>query len=324
VIDKPTVIVVGAGGSVPYGFPTGDKLKWAICDELESVEHKAGSGIVNGTLANALVSDGFETEHVIKLRDSLRRSGWSSIDEFLAEYEDLQMVGKAAVAGILIPLENRDQLSDPRDANENRLGNWYQQLFRTVFSPFEDIQKNKVTILTYNYDTSLETYLEDAMNASYSRKPDQIEAALRHVPVVHLHGKFTDHKYGGGMAGVSLTRCAEGIHMVMDGIDGNPEFETATKVLWEANEIYFIGFGYDENNLRRLPIESKYPPNSPGTRMGKSRPSLNIFGTAFGLTGARRTGVKDYFRNKGFEMNLGSAEEDAYQFLLGTHLFGRR
>lgn len=323
-IDKHVVIVIGAGGSVPYGFPTGDRLKWAICDALESVEHKTGSGIVNGTLANALVNDGFKTEHIIKLRDSLRRSGWSSIDEFLAEHKDLRMVGKAAVAGILIPLENRDQLSDPRDANDNRLGNWYQQLFKTVFSPFEDIQKNKVTILTYNYDTSLETYLEDAMNASYPRKPDQIEVALRHVPIVHLHGKFSDHEYGRGMAGVSPKECAEGIHMVMDDIDNNAEFEPAANALWEANEIYFIGFGYDENNLRRLPIESKYPPNSPGARMGRSRLSLNIFGTAFGLTGARPTRVKDYFRDKGFEIDLRSAEEDAYQFLLGTHLFGGR
>lgn len=236
----------------------------------------------------------------------------------------LQWASKAAIAGVLIPFENRAQLSDPKDANKNRIGNWYQQLFKTVFSPFEAIQKNRVTVLTYNYDTSLETYIETAMKTSYSRKSDQIQAAIKHVPIVHLHGKFVDHEYGKGIPGTSLRKCAEGIHIVTGEIDDNPEFEQATQALWKADEVYFIGFGYDSNNLRRLPIESKYPPNSAGGRMGSSRPSLNIFGTAFELAPARRTRVENYFGDKGFEINLGQASEDAFQFLRRTLLFGDR
>ena len=77
-IDKPVVIVVGAGGSVPYGFPTGERLKRAICDELKPVEHKSGSGIANGTLANALADQGFTSEEMTKLGNLLSRAGWSS------------------------------------------------------------------------------------------------------------------------------------------------------------------------------------------------------------------------------------------------------
>jgi hypothetical protein len=100
-------------------------------------------------------------------------------------------------------------------------------------------------------------------------------------------------------ATIGRKRCAQQIHIVADNIDDNSEFEQATAALWEANEIYFVGFGYDEKNLARLPIESRHPPGSPGARMGRPRPSLNLFGTAFRLAPARRTRVENYFRNKG-------------------------
>lgn len=323
-IDKHTVIIVGAGGSVPFGFPTGERLKWAICDGLDNNEHRDNSGETNGTFASLLAKEGFETREITKLCDYLSQSAWLSIDEFLSQHADLHAVGKAAVAGVLLKSENRSQLFDLRDAHDNRVGNWYQQLFRTVFSPFEDIQKNSVTILTYNYDTSLETYLETTMARSYAHKPERIRAALNHIPIIHLHGKLVDHTYGGGITDGLLRRCGEGIYIVADNIDGNPEFQKAAQAIWEANEIYFIGFGYDPNNLKRLPIESKYPPNSSGGRLGQSRPSLNVFGTGFGLTPARRTQVEHHFREKGFRITLGGSDEGTYAFLNNTRLFGVR
>ncbi|HNS21498.1 MAG TPA: SIR2 family protein [Sedimentisphaerales bacterium] len=319
-IDKHIVIVIGAGGSVPYGFLTGDRLKWAICDGLQG----DGSSKTNGTLADLLNRSGFSRTEMNRLRDSLSQCAWFSIDEFLSQHTDLQPVGKAAIAGVLMKLENLAQLTDPKDEKGNRISNWYQLLFRTVFTPFEDIQKNNVTILTYNYDTSLETYLNTAMKASYPHKPDHIQEALKHVPIVHLHGKFVDHEYGEGIDGGITKKCAEDIHIVTENIDNNPEFKRAAQTIWEANEIYFIGFGYDPSNLKRLPIESKYPPTSSGSRMGMSRPSLNLFGTALGLAPAKRAQVEHYFKEKGFSIALGGPNEDAFAFLTSTQLFGVR
>ena len=323
-IDKRIVLVVGAGGSVPYGFPTGDGLKWKLCDELRPVETRADSESAQGGLFDTLLSEGFSSEKMTALGSRLRKSGWSSIDEFLAEHEELQEVGKAAIAGLIISSEDLDLLSEPHDAMGQRLGNWYQQFFKAVYTPFEDIQKNKVTILTYNYDTSLETYLQTTMSASYSRSPDEIEAALNHVRIVHLHGHLANHVYGSGVNSTSLRAYAQTMHIVTDEIDDNPQFQQAADSLWEANEIFFIGFGYDPKNLSRLPIESKYPFNSSGGLTGRSRPRLDIFGTAFDLAPARRTQVQDYFSSHGFRINLGQGNEDAYQYLRNTQRFGDR
>jgi hypothetical protein len=139
-----------------------------------------------------------------------------------------------------------------------------------------------------------------------------------------LHGQLSEHKYGSGINNTSLRKYAKKIHIVTDQIDNNPQFLQAADSLREANEIYFIGFGYDLNNLKRLPIESKNPPNSPSERQEMSRPSLNVFGTAYDLAPTRRAQVEDYFRNKGFKISLGEGNKGAYQYLRNTRLFGDR
>lgn len=319
--NKSIVLIIGAGGSVPFGFPTGKDLKWAICDGLADVE-KVNAIQGQTHLAKSLLADGFDSKELVELRDRLKTAGWESVDEFLAQHLGLQAVGKAAIAAVLIPCENRDQLFDPRDSKGNRIDNWYQVLFKTVFAPFQDITRKKVSIFTYNYDCSLEIYLKDTMKNSYEHLEKDIEAALKHIPITHLHGEFDTHDYGSGLGSVSLRICSDKIKIVTDDLDKSPQFQQASNTLWEAEEIYFIGFGYDEKNLLRLPIESKYPPGSGAAQLGYPRPTLNLFGSAYHVGPGVIRRVKDYFRNKGFNIHLGDTNQDAYQFLRTTLLFG--
>ncbi|WP_156096076.1 hypothetical protein [Methanobacterium sp. SMA-27] len=41
-IKTPTVFVLGAGASIPYGYPSGEKLREEICHELEDPSHPYG------------------------------------------------------------------------------------------------------------------------------------------------------------------------------------------------------------------------------------------------------------------------------------------
>ncbi len=319
--DKAIVLIIGAGGSVPFGFPTGEKLKWAICDGLADVD-KVKTAQTKNHLAEALLKEDFNFEELVKLRDRLKTSGWESVDEFLAQHSILQTVGKAAIAACMIPCENRDQLFDPRDINGVRINNWYQLLFRTVFTPFQNITQKKISIFTYNYECSLETYLRETMSNSYEHPEEDIEAALRHIPIIHLHGEFDNHDYGSDPTSVNLRKCSEKIKIVTDNLDKSPQFQQASNDLWEAEEIYFIGFGYDEKNLARLPIKSKYPPYSTGKLLDEKRPSLNLFGSAYKVGPGVIRRVKDYFQHEGFGIHLGNTSQDAYQFLRTTLQFG--
>jgi hypothetical protein len=320
--DKAIVLIIGAGGSVPFGFPTGEQLKWTIVDLLWRNGATQESTKRLSPLYRGLLEEGFGPEEIPHLIDRLKTSGWSSVDEFLAQHEDLQAVGKAAIAGVLLPCEKRDQLFDPKDKNGNRIDNWYQLLFKAIYSPFEEITRKKVNIFTYNYDTSLETYLKETMRSSYAHPQQKIDDALSHIPIVHLHGEFASHEYASESISVSLRGCSEKIKIVTDTLDNSLQFQQVTNALWKAEEIYFIGFGYDEKNLARLPIESKYPPSSPGARLGLVRPSLNLFGGAYQVGPGIIRRVKEYFLHKGFGIHLGDTGQDAYQFLRTTLLFG--
>jgi hypothetical protein len=319
--NRATVLIIGAGGSVPFGFPTGQELKWAVCDGLADVE-KINAVLDQNHLAKALFAGGFNIKELVELRDRLKTSGWESVDEFLAEHKNLQMVGKAAIANVLIRCENRNQLFDPKDSRGNRISNWYQLLFKTVFTPFENIFEKNVKIFTYNYDCSLETYLKETMKHSFTHKEEEIEAALKHIPIIHLHGEFDTHDYGSGLAQVSLKKYSEKIKIVTDNLDDSPQFKKVTDALWRAEEIYFIGFGYGEKNLTRLPIKSHYPPNSPAGRRGLNRPSLEIFGTGYKLPIGIATRVKNHFKNEGFKIQLGEDGIETSQFLRTTTRFG--
>jgi len=322
--EKAIVLIIGAGGSVPFGFCTGEQLKWKIVDGLHAIELAHDPVNKISSWARKLLAENFSVTELCQLRDNFKSSGWISIDEFLAEYKDLQIVGKAAIAGVLLPCENKDQLFDPKDGQGNRISNWYQLIFRAVYSPFDYIRQRKVSIFTYNYDCSLETYLRESMKRNYDRPQPEIDAALSHVPIVHLHGQFASHEYELESRSVSLRECSEDIAIVTDDLDKSPQFEQVTNSLWMAEEIYFIGFGYDDKNLARLPIESKYPPGSPGVRGGHRRPSLNIFGSAYQVGPGVNRRVTDYFKDKGLKIQLGNANQDAYQFLRETLRFGNQ
>ena len=322
--EKAIVLIIGAGGSVPYGFLTGEQLKWAIIDGLHAVELAHDPVNIISSWAQRLLAENFNVPDLCQLRDRLRGAGWISVDEFLAEHKYLQAVGKAAIAGVLLPCENKDQLFDPKDRQGNRISNWYQLIFRVIYAPFQDIRQRKVSIFTYNYDCSLETYLKESMKNSFNHPQAEKDAALSHVPVVHLHGEFASHEYASEARSVSLRQCSEKIAIVTDNLDDSPQFQKARDALWAAEEIYFVGFGYDDKNLARLPIESKYPPGSPGARGGHGRPSLNIFGSAYGVGPGVIRRVTDYFKDKGFNIQLGKANQDAYQFLRTTLRFGNQ
>jgi len=323
--NKTIVIIIGAGGSVPFGFPTGEELKWTLIDRLRRDETAQKVAQKSSPLYRRLIEEGFSfrsNEEIRLLVDRLETSGWSSVDEFLAQHKELRAVGKAAIAGVLLSCEKRDQLFDPKDEKGNRIANWYQLLFKTIYSPFEDIVNKKVNIFTYNYDLSLETYLKKTMETSYTHPQQEVESALKHIPIVHLHGELVSHEYASEHTSVSLRECSEQIKIVTDNIDDSPQFQKVSNALWKAEEIYFIGFGYDEKNLARLPIKSKYPPNTFAGRCDHKRPSLNLFGSAYkeGPGVIRR--VKDYFQREGLGIHLGNISQDAYQFLRTTLQFG--
>src|SRR5215211_8988152 len=107
-ISRPTVLVLGAGASAPFGFPTGLRLSERIVRDLQ-VGHPGYNALQEYC--------GFDETEITRFRLAFFRSGRNSVDAFLEHREDLLGVGKAAIAVGLIGFENEGRLFAYDDAN---------------------------------------------------------------------------------------------------------------------------------------------------------------------------------------------------------------
>src|SRR5712671_5186207 len=104
-ITTPTVLVLGAGASYPYGFPTGKQLKEQICNTFSP----------EGSLPDVFASEEctLEPEQFFAFREAFLRSGQPSIDAFLERRPNFLDVGKLVIAFSLMPYEKEENLYNP-------------------------------------------------------------------------------------------------------------------------------------------------------------------------------------------------------------------
>jgi hypothetical protein len=274
-ITAPTVLILGAGASPPYGYPLGSQL-------VSRIANLNGSG---GGL-NLLLPLSPERE---AFHQRLIASDTNSIDDFLESNSAFAELGKLGIAAALTvygPLSTH-KVDSSKD--------WYRYFWarlREGAATSKVFRSNQLRIITYNYECSLERYLARVLRASYpdlaSRRPEDIRLFVQEtVPVVHLHG--TLGRYEDQIAESDdrqtfndlrlFKDVARGIKIVHDG-EQSAEYATGHGWLREAKYVYFLGFGYHPTNVRRLDLVSQA--TSPGTSW------LQTCGTAYGLEEAER------------------------------------
>jgi hypothetical protein len=149
-----------------------------------------------------------------------------------------------------------------------------------------EFEQNKLTVVTFNYDQSLEQYLNTTARALYGVDSDEAAKLVRAVPILHIHGHLgplrwqdsSGRVYGDKMAyqtPVLLRRAAEGLRIVHEEVVDSQVLTDALAAIDSAKRIVFLGFGYLEENMRRI---------------WKHKSSLEKLrqGTAMGMTNAER------------------------------------
>lgn len=280
---KNIVLVLGAGASVPYGFLTGEALVDDICQNLPQRMMRL---ITHGYPAHIYRAEGEE------FATRLRRARSLSIDLFLAQEcnQDLRETGQIAVTMSLLGIESASRLQRAEDSEDD----WYRHLVHHIvrgdFLPSG--------IITYNYDRSFEQYMFEALE-EHRRRPAVIEF-MKTLPVVHVHGSFgplpwqpasspqaQPVPYGVLAEGCDdasyrriIIKASKQVSMVYD-----EPFElavmSARQLLGQADAVVFLGFGYDEDNLRKLGLAETVAPGVP------------FYGTAYKLPQSRQERAKD-------------------------------
>lgn len=294
-ITKPTVLILGAGASMPYGFYSGAGLVEEICRKLRG----GGSEwkIINDYFIDYL------NDEVIDFANKLSLSGRQSIDVFLMNHPEYEKIGKVAIAAVLINCENHNNLFGGDKSK------WYQFLFNNLGTDFETFGENKLAIITYNYDRSLEFYLKTVLENSYGKSEKECIDQLKKIPIIHMHGNLGNlprmgeqniRKYEPVLSGKAFSVCEQTIRVIHESIDSDDQFKKANELIKEAEIICFLGFGYDKTNIKRLNLKES-------DLAGKL-----VFGTAFEMGKAGQGMVKSYFANK---IILGQRHEKIEMFL---------
>ncbi len=305
-IPIETVLVLGAGASKPYGFPLG----WGLLSNIYE-------GIKHSRQVFSLLHKEFGKEKLMAFAENLVGSGEESVDAFLEYQEsDFVEIGKAAIATELLPhesminlyhywLDTERQIKAREEANNQN--SWYHHLWKQLNAPFEEFQNNKLGVITFNYDRSLEQFLFTTLKNKYSGKSDeQYAKKLRHIPIIHVHGKLgplpweipnatiatleTTVPFGMSSERIPTTQrpayikkwldiARKNIKVIHENISETEEFKQAKELISNAKQLFFLGFGYHPTNLTRLGIDTlkqwpKKPAKVRGTCYGLGRTEI--------------------------------------------------
>jgi hypothetical protein len=137
------------------------------------------------------------------------------------------------------------------------------------------------TNLPFNYDRLLEHLLYDSFKNTFTETSvDEINRILESVFIIHVYGAIDEppwkrgvkYRYGGDHRLSYLNAARSNIRIIHEGREENPvTTHVEGEILQGAKRVFFLGFGYDPDNLRMLKIPDRL----------KNKPQ--IFGTAVGL-----------------------------------------
>jgi hypothetical protein len=182
----------------------------------------------------------------------------SSIDAFLGRRDEYVRIGKLAIAWALCRCEDRDVMY--RRGNSDH---WYSLLWDALTAGAHtqaDFRQNRLRVITFNYDRSIELFLHQSARNTYRLNDQEAKEVAGTVTVLHVYGKLGELSFDGrdgriyepGVSGHTLNAAADGILIVPEARDDARQFQLARNWLAWAEQICFLGFGFDQLNVKRL------------------------------------------------------------------------
>lgn len=316
-IKNKFVIILGAGSSMEYGYPSGSKLQEIIIKRSRPIEtpittkedifiysktpDAASLGINSYSFSNEYYAElvsFFPKNLVEKFSRDLEIIDAPSIDAFISmpinkEYEG---ICKFTIVQTILSFEKK-KLYDVKQG-------WYQKLHHMLFPVNSDtIDFSNLTFISFNYDRSFEHYFFEKIFSLCKRDIDIAYEQFKKIKIFHPYGMINDavlppkqfkstwFRYGHLHEKVNDFRFqynseAELIHELSLNIDTiyesrkSKENEEIRKAIENAEAYIFLGFGYHELNLELLGIKSGH-----------------IYGTSYGLSKQQNLKIKQIYPN---------------------------
>lgn len=268
-ITKPTTLILGAGASYDYGYPLGKGLKEDIL-RLSTCQQRDDNMLLRITERGPLgqnqrlaTSTGdeltrflmnnwkFDHQLIKQFNSDFKFSPKYSIDTFLENRPEFLSIGKVLIAISIMQKENETILfKNP--------SSWYHHLFNTMSSSWDSFTDNQLSIITYNYDRSLEYFLVKSLMTTYGKTYEECIEKVNKIPIIHVHGTIGGHAFGVGARPYNseltphfIQEAASGLNIITEGINKDV-YHKVNKILSASEINYILGFGFDERNMKNL------------------------------------------------------------------------
>ena len=267
---------------MPYGMPSGAGLRSLIC--------RGGSHLA-ATLHEKHHINKHETVDFV---ENFSRSNVASIDAFLSRHERFFAIGKLCIAETLCSEE------DPAKVlNNDTEDHWYHHMWQILIDGADtanDLLRNKIKFVTFNYDRSLEYFLHQSTKYTYGVSDEVALTVVNSLNILHVYGllgKFSylssqgSRQYAGNNTPEQISFAANSINVIPETREDNEAFETARNWLGNSEIIGFLGFGFDALNVKRIGLNSIMDRFA---NQGKSNPT--IIASTYGKTPAETNKIR--------------------------------
>jgi hypothetical protein len=279
-ITTGTLLIVGAGASFPYGFPTGKGLR----DEI--IGYRGKEEGLNGNTGQFL----FREPELSAFCDGFRESLIDSIDKYLSFHPEFEKIGKLLISYVIKQkeIDTFSEFGKREGRNEivKRLTDdeWLRFLFNRMvetindFNIAESINNNTIKIITFNYDRIIEYSFVRAYQESFSQNKavkrfanelPNYQSLFPLINIEHVYGSLGDfqkNKFNHKKHDL-IENYYEEIKLIGQR---NERISYYRELISNTKRVFFLGYGFDENNNQLLDLR--------GTLRGKE-----VYATCFGL-----------------------------------------
>jgi hypothetical protein len=228
-----TLLVLGAGASVPYGYKTSNGLVGSISTEKRGLYNQ-------------------EEKDFISL---FEKSPSRTIDEFVFQNPSKKELAQKIIAKAICEYEAQYATQPWIDKGKktHQDNDWYKIFVATLLSGVqkpEDILKNNISVITFNYDVSFERYTTEALQNVEILKQGTKDYGKEFCEkffnenVLHVYGKIGDVKSYGKR---NLEDCYKNIKFI-DDKDNNPQEVGA--LIEDVERVFIFGFGFHDINIK--------------------------------------------------------------------------
>jgi hypothetical protein len=256
-IETKTLLIVGAGASVPYGYPAGLQLKEELCNpkNLDDLENRYYKVHARGL---ELFCQHFSASQQNSIDTFLAKRGGDEIGKQPSgahmTFGTYGSCGKLAIACRLIKCEIPEKLREPEEDH------WLQYVWQFIsdVATETEFKNNQLKVISFNYDRVIEQYFQSSIEHTFTSNGSingkEATELRKFIEIVHVYGNLQDlEDRDYGKMPSDIQKVADCIRVIPEARDANDEhFKRAKELIEWADKICFIGFGFDKTNMSRL------------------------------------------------------------------------